>query len=78
MIRINLLGTPKAKNKRGASSAMPTMEVGDAGSPKMKVLVVLALAAALNLTYWYRLDKEKQSIATRCRKPSRRTGSWPT
>jgi type IV pilus assembly protein PilN len=30
----------------------------------MKVLVVLALAAALNLTYWYRLDKEKQSIAT--------------
>ena len=64
MIRINLLGTPKAKNKRGASSAMPTMEVGDAGSPKMKVLVVLALAAALNLTYWYRLDKEKQSIAT--------------
>ena len=64
MIRINLLGTPKAKNKRGASSAIPTMEVGDAGSPKMKVLVVLALAAALNLTYWYRLDKEKQSIAT--------------
>ncbi|PYX57172.1 MAG: hypothetical protein DMG73_13660 [Acidobacteria bacterium] len=64
MIRINLLGTPKAKNKRGASSAMPTMEVGDAGSPKMKVLVVLALAAALNLTSWYRLDKEKQSIAT--------------
>ena len=63
MIRINLLGTPKAKNKRGGSSAMPTMEVGDAGSPKMKVLVVLALAAALNLTYWYRLDKQKQSIA---------------
>ena len=30
----------------------------------MKVLVVLALAAALNLTSWYRLDKEKQSIAT--------------
>jgi len=64
MIRINLLGTPKAKNKRGGSSAMPTMEVGDTGSPKMKVLVVLALAAALNLTYWHRLDKEKQSIAT--------------
>jgi type IV pilus assembly protein PilN len=64
MIRINLLGTPKAKNKRGASSAMPTIEVGDAGSPKMKVLVVLALAAVLNLTYWYRLDKQKQSIAT--------------
>jgi len=63
MIRINLLGTPKAKNKRGASSAMPTMEVGDAGSPKMKVLVVLALAAALSLTYWYRLYKQKQSIA---------------
>ena len=64
MIRINLLGAPKPKNKRSAMSvAMPTIDVGDAGSPKLKVLVVLAIAAALNLGYWYRLDKQKQSIA---------------
>ena len=39
------------------------MEVGDVGSPKMKVLVVLALAASLNLAYWYQLDKQHQEIA---------------
>jgi type IV pilus assembly protein PilN len=64
MIRINLLGAPKPKNKRSAMLvAMPTIDVGDAGSPKLKILVVLAIAAALNLGYWYRLDKQKQSIA---------------
>jgi len=41
------------------------MEMGEVGSPKLKVLVVLLLAGALNLMYWYRLDKEKQSIATK-------------
>ena len=46
MIRINLLGTPKAKGKRSAA-AMPMLEVGDAGSPKLKILVVLAVTAAL-------------------------------
>ena len=65
MIRINLLGTSKSKGKRGsATSSAPVMEVGDVGSPKMKVLVVLALAASLNLVYWYRLDKQKQEIAS--------------
>ena len=40
------------------------MEVGDVGSPKMKVSVVRAgLAAVFNLGYWYKLDKQKQSIA---------------
>ena len=62
MIRINLLGSPKPKSKRGASSSMPTMEVGDVGSLKVKVAVVLVLMAAGNLAYWYRLDKQKQSI----------------
>ena len=62
MIRINLLGTPKAKGKRSAT-AMPMLEAGDAGSPKLKILVVLAVTAALNLGYWYHLDKQKQSIA---------------
>src|SRR5438445_12222194 len=62
MIRINLLGTPKAKGKR-STTAMPMLEAGDAGSPKLKILVVLAVTAALNLGYWFQLDKQKQSIA---------------
>jgi len=65
MIRINLLGAPKPKNKRAAASAAAVMEMGEVGSPKMKVLVVLVLAALLNLGYWYRLDKQKQDIAAK-------------
>jgi type IV pilus assembly protein PilN len=63
MIRINLLGTQKGKNKRSAASSAAVMEVGDVGSPKMKILVVLALAALVNLGYWYQLDKQSQAIA---------------
>jgi Tfp pilus assembly protein PilN len=65
MIRINLLGTPKPKNKRAAASAAAVMEMGEVGSPKMKVLIVLGLAALLNLGYWYRLDRQKQDIAAK-------------
>jgi Tfp pilus assembly protein PilN len=66
MIRINLLGTQKGKNKRSAaSSATAVMEVGDVGSPKMKILVVLALAALVNLGYWHQLDKQHRDIATK-------------
>ena len=63
MIRINLLGTQKGKNKRSAASAAAVMEVGDVGSPKMKILVVLVLAGLVNLGYWYQLDKQRQVIA---------------
>jgi Tfp pilus assembly protein PilN len=64
MIKINLLETAKGKGKRGGSSpVMPTMEMGDMGSPKLKVLVVLVLAGLLNLGYWYRLDQQSKSIA---------------
>jgi Tfp pilus assembly protein PilN len=65
MIRINLLGAPRPKNKRAAASAAAVMEMGEVGSPKLKVLLVLTLAAGLNLAYWYRLDKEKQHIAAK-------------
>src|SRR5207244_12693136 len=65
MIRINLLGTQKGKNKRSAASAAAVMEVGDVGSPKMKVLVVLALAGLVNLGYWYQLDKQHRDIAAK-------------
>ena len=65
MIKINLLENSKGKNKRagGGGPAMPTMEMGDMGSPKLKVLVVLALAGLLNYGYWFRLDRQAKSIA---------------
>ncbi|MHB8215685.1 MAG: PilN domain-containing protein [Candidatus Sulfotelmatobacter sp.] len=66
MIRINLLETAKGKNKRAGGSSlptMPTMEMGDMGSPRLKVLAVLVLAGLLNFGYWYRLDRQEQSIA---------------
>jgi type IV pilus assembly protein PilN len=63
MIRINLLGTPKAKGKRAAVSTASMMDVAEAGSPKLKVAAVLVVAGLLNAGYWYRLDKQKQDIA---------------
>jgi Tfp pilus assembly protein PilN len=65
MIRINLLGAQKGKQKRSAASAAAVMEVGDVGSPKLKVLVVLVLAALVNVGYWYQLDKEHREIAAK-------------
>jgi Tfp pilus assembly protein PilN len=61
MIRINLLGAPKPKNKR---SALPTvtLEMGEPSSPKMKILLVVVLATAVNGGYWMRLDKQKKDI----------------
>jgi Tfp pilus assembly protein PilN len=65
MIKINLLETAKGKGKRGGSSgpSMPTMEVGDLGSPMLKVLVVVLIAGLGNFGYWYRLDREGKTIA---------------
>ena len=66
MIRINLLESSKAKNKRAGGSSgpvMPAMEMGDMGSPKLKVLLVLIVAGALNFGYWFRLDRQAKSIA---------------
>jgi len=62
MIRINLLGAPKPKNKRSYVPQV-NLEIGEAGSPKLKVAAVLLLAVAFNGLNWYRIDKEKQSIA---------------
>ena len=60
MIRINLLENSKAKSKRagGSAAALPTMEMGDMGSPTLKVLLVLLLAGGLNFIIWYRLDRQ--------------------
>jgi type IV pilus assembly protein PilN len=62
MIRINLLGAPKPKNKRSAVPAV-TLDMGEPGSPKIKILVVLLLAASVNGLYWYRLDRQSQTLA---------------
>jgi Tfp pilus assembly protein PilN len=66
MIRINLLENSKGRSKRaaGGGAAMPTMEMGDMGSPKLKVLAVLVIAGALNFGYWYRLDRQAKTIAS--------------
>jgi hypothetical protein len=62
MIRINLLGAPKPKNKRSAVPAV-TLDMGEPGSPKIKILIVVLLAASANGFYWYRLDRQSQTIA---------------
>lgn len=62
MIRINLLGAPKPKSKRGGSPAVVEMNVGGGVSPFIKVAAVLFVAAVINAGYWYRLDKQKQKI----------------
>jgi Tfp pilus assembly protein PilN len=66
MIRINLLENSKGKSKRAGGSSgptMPAMELGDMGSPKLKVLVVLLVAGVLNFGYWYHLDQLSKSYA---------------
>lgn len=65
MIRINLLGAPKPKSKRGSAAvaAVSVMEAGDSGSPMLKVLVVLLLCAGFNFYRWHQLDHEKKEIA---------------
>jgi len=67
MIRINLLGTTKPK-ARHAAAATVGVEVGDVGSPRVKVLIILVVALVINASWWYALDKQKQSIATKMQK----------
>jgi Tfp pilus assembly protein PilN len=66
MIRINLLGAPKPKNKRSAVPAVTfEMGMGEPGSPKVKILIIVLLAVSANGLYWYRLDRQSQSLAKR-------------
>src|ERR1041385_3945213 len=66
MIRINLLGAPKPKSKRGSAvAAAPAMEFGDVGSPLVKVLVAVVLAAGVNGYYWLYLNHQAKDIATK-------------
>ena len=65
MIRINLLGSPKPKGKKGPAINMPSFELGNMGGPMIQVAAVLLIAGALNAGYWYQLDREKKSIEVR-------------
>ena len=65
MIRINLLGSPKPKGKKGPALNMPSFEVGNLGGPLVQVTAVLVIAGALNFGYWYQLDRERKSIEVR-------------
>src|SRR5947209_15176581 len=64
MIRINLLGTSKPKNRRGAVAA-PSMEIGSVGTPTAKVLVAIALTVGFNGFTWYQLDRQSKDIAAK-------------
>lgn len=63
MIRINLLGAPKPKNKRGGAPAAVEINVGGGISPLIKAAAVVVLAGLINAGYWYRLDSEQTRIA---------------
>ena len=65
MIRINLLGSPKPKGKKGPAFNMPSFDLGNLGGPLVQVAAVLLIAGAVNAGYWYQLDREKKSIEVR-------------
>jgi Tfp pilus assembly protein PilN len=67
MIRINLLGSPKAKGKKGPSFNMPSFEVGNLGGPLVQGAAVFLIAGALNFGYWYQLDREQKAIELKMR-----------
>jgi type IV pilus assembly protein PilN len=67
MIRINLLGSPKPKGKKGPAINMPSFDLGNLGGPILQVTVVLLIAGAVNAAYWYQLDREKKSIDVQAR-----------
>jgi type IV pilus assembly protein PilN len=67
MIRINLLGSPKPKGKKGPAFTMPSFDLGNLGGPILQVAVVLLITGAVNAAYWYQLDREKKSIDVQAR-----------
>src|SRR5271169_5651953 len=67
MIRINLLGSPKPKGKKGPAISMPSLELGNWAGPLVQVAAVVLIAGAVNFGYWYKLDREKKSIEVQTR-----------
>ena len=71
MIRINLLGVAKGKKTKGGGSPAVSVPT-EAGSPIFKVLVVLLIAATLNVGYWFKLNRQKQSLETQMQQAERK------
>jgi Tfp pilus assembly protein PilN len=67
MIRINLLGSPKPKGKKGPAFSMPSFELGNLGGPFIQLTAVLLIAGAGNFGYWYQLDREAKSVEVQSR-----------
>jgi Tfp pilus assembly protein PilN len=67
MIRINLLGSPKPKGKKGPAFSMPSFDLGNLGGPVVQIAAVVLIAGALNYGYWYQLDREKKSLEVQTR-----------
>ncbi len=66
MIRINLLGNPKPKSRRGgAAVSAPAIEIGSVGTPLVEVFVAVVIMAAVNGYLWYSYDKQAQDIAAK-------------
>ena len=66
MIRINLLGNPKPKSRRGgAAVSAPSIEIGSVGTPLVKVFVAVVIMVAVNGYWWYSYDKQAQEIAAK-------------
>ena len=65
MIRINLLGNPKPKSRRGTAVSAPSIEIGSVGTPLVKILVAVVAIVAVNGYWWYSYDKQAQDIAAK-------------
>jgi type IV pilus assembly protein PilN len=61
MIRINLLSIPRTK--RGKRTTPAPVVTGSGPNPLVVALVVVILAALVNLGWWYKLSREGRRIA---------------
>ncbi len=68
MIRINLLGVPKAKRGKRSAVSAPVAISAEGANPLLIALVVLLITAAANGGYWWKLNHDAQKIAADMRK----------
>src|SRR5262249_16664553 len=76
MIRINLLGTPKPKSKRGGgSAAVVDVNVGGGINPLIKGVVAVVIVEQGNAANGYRLNSKKEKLRSRWQLRNARTRS---
>lgn len=63
MIRINLLSVTKSKRGKRTLAATPAVSSSSGSHIMIVALVVVVLAGAVNLGWWYKLNREGQRIA---------------